>query len=93
MSTTPSGDNNMNTTQPHFAALFAQLGLPDDDQSIAEFLAKHRSMAQDMRLADAPYWSPSQAAFLREALSQDAEWAVVVDQLSKALEGPEAPLP
>jgi hypothetical protein len=50
-------------------------------------------MAQDMRLADAPYWSPSQAAFLREALSQDAEWAVVVDQLSKALEGPEASLP
>lgn len=83
----------MNTTQPHFAALFAQLGLPDDDQSIAEFLVKHRSMAQDMRLAEAPYWTPSQAAFLREALSQDAEWALVVDQLSKALQAPEASQP
>lgn len=83
----------MNTTQPGFAALFAQLGLPDDDQSIAEFLVKHRSIAQDKRLADAPYWSTSQAAFLREALSQDAEWAVVVDQLSKALQGPETPQP
>jgi len=83
----------MNTTLPHFAALFAQLGLPDDDQSIAEFLAKHRSMAHGMRLAEAAYWTPSQAAFLREALSQDAEWAVVVDQLSKALESPQASQP
>ena len=83
----------MHTTQPHFAALFAQLGLPDDDQSIADFLMKHRSMAQDMRLAEAPYWSASQAAFLREALSQDAEWALVVDQLSKALEAPESSRP
>lgn len=83
----------MNTTLPHFAALFAQLGLPDDDQSIAEFLAKHRSMTHGLRLAEAPYWTPSQAAFLREALSQDAEWAVVVDQLSKALESPQASHP
>ncbi|MCW2311625.1 DUF2789 domain-containing protein [Rhodoferax antarcticus] len=79
----------MNTTPPHFGALFAQLGLPDDDESIAAFLVKHRSMARNMRLPDAPYWSASQASFLREALTQDAEWAVVVDQLSKALEDPE----
>jgi len=83
----------MNTTPPHFGALFAQLGLPNDDQSIAQFLASHRSQGQGLRLPDAPYWTTSQAAFLREALSQDAEWSGVVDQLSKALEGPEAPLP
>jgi hypothetical protein len=50
-------------------------------------------MAHGMRLAEAPYWTPSQATFLREALSQDAEWAVVVDQLSKALESQEASQP
>jgi len=83
----------MNTTPPHFGALFAQLGLPNDDHSIAQFLASHANLAPGLRLPDAPYWTTSQAAFLREALSQDAEWAVVVDQLSKALEGPEAPLP
>ena len=83
----------MNTTPPHFGALFAQLGLPDDDQSIAAFLVNHRSMAHDMRLPDAPYWTASQAAFLQEALSQDAEWSGMVDQLSKALQGPEATLP
>lgn len=83
----------MNTTLPHFGALFAQLGLPNDDQSIAEFLAGHASIAPGKRLPDAPFWSTSQAAFLREALNQDAEWSGVVDQLSKALQDSEAPQP
>jgi hypothetical protein len=38
-----------------------------------------------MRLPDAPYWTLSQAAFLREALMQDSDWTDMVDQLSLAL--------
>jgi hypothetical protein len=79
----------MNTTPPHFGALFSQLGLPSDDESIAQFLASHATLAQGLRLPDAPFWTTAQAAFLREALSQDAEWSDVVDHLSKALQGPE----
>ena len=43
--------------------------------------------APDLALAEAPFWSASQAAFLREEIGRDAEWAEVVDRLSLALRG------
>jgi hypothetical protein len=69
-----------------FSDLFAQLGLPNDAASIAGFLATHRAASASVRLPDAPFWTPAQALFLRESLSQDAEWCGVVDQLSQALQ-------
>lgn len=72
----------------HFSELFAQLGLPSDPVDIAHFLSAHTALAQGVRLPDAPYWTPSQASFLRESLLQDSDWSGVVDQLSKALQGP-----
>lgn len=75
----------MNNAIHHFDELFAQLGLPSDPANIARFLTVHASMADGFRLPDAPYWTCSQASFLRESLLQDADWSVLVDQLSKAL--------
>lgn len=68
-----------------FRDLFAQLGLPADDDSIQQFLQTHRLRERSTALADAPFWSPAQAAFLREQILQDADWAVLVDQLALAL--------
>ena len=79
----------MQDAHHHFSDLFAQLGLPNDAQGIAQFLAQHRPLAGDIRLPDAPFWSPAQAAFLREALVQDSDWAELADQLSEALRVPE----
>ena len=42
--------------------LFAQLGLPDDAASIQSFIQQHRPLPMGIRLFDAPFWSPSQAA-------------------------------
>ena len=39
----------------------------------------------------APFWTPAQAAFLREACMQDADWVELADQLSLALRGPVLP--
>ncbi len=78
----------MPTTQHHFSDLFAQLGLPDDEQSIANFLIVHTTKEKDFRLPDLPFWTPSQAAFLKESLVQDSEWTGLVDQLSSALRAP-----
>jgi hypothetical protein len=75
----------MNTPTHDFAELFAQLGLPNDAHSIAVFLSAHAAKAQGVRLPDAPFWTTSQATFLRESLSQDSDWSDMVDQLGKAL--------
>lgn len=68
-----------------FSLLFSQLGLPADDLSIRNFIDTHRPLANDLALADAPFWNVAQAQFLRESLGADAEWAEVVDQLNVAL--------
>jgi len=79
----------MEKSAHRFGDLFAQLGLPCDDRGISKFLCTHTPLAGDIKLPDAPFWSPAQAAFLREALLQDSDWAELVDQLSEALRGPE----
>ena len=68
-----------------FSELFAQLGLASDDQAIGQFLAAHRPLADGIALADAPFWTSSQANFLREELLEDADWAELIDQLNAAL--------
>ncbi len=75
----------MNKPMHHFSDLFAQLGLPHDELGIRHFLKSHTPLSADFRLAEAPFWTPAQAGFLREALAQDSDWAEVVDQLSNAL--------
>ncbi|HAF54801.1 MAG TPA: DUF2789 domain-containing protein [Thauera sp.] len=65
--------------------LFAQLGLPDDAASIDAFIKAHSPLAENVKLADAPFWTSAQASFLREELAEDADWAELVDQLSAAL--------
>lgn len=68
-----------------FSQLFAQLGLPDDNDGIQRFIAAHSPLPDDMRLEDAPFWSPAQAQLLREERQEDADWAMVVDRLNVAL--------
>ncbi len=74
-----------------FSELFAQLGLPNDPAAIRQFLTAHTPLSNDISLPDAPFWSPAQASFLREALLQDSDWAELADQLSEALRGQERP--
>lgn len=67
------------------SALFAQLGLPADGPAIDRFIATHSPLPAHIALADAPFWTPAQAAFLREELREDADWAEIVDQLNTRL--------
>lgn len=75
----------MNSSIHHFSDLFAQLGLPSDAQNIRQFIAAHSPLAAGVKLPDAPFWTPAQAAFLCDALRQDSDWAMLADQLSQAL--------
>jgi hypothetical protein len=68
--------------------LFAQLGLPEDSASIKAFIRSHRPLPAEQKLADAPFWSDHQRAFLREAIKSDADWSHVVDTLDMQLREP-----
>ena len=75
----------METSFHRFTDLFAQLGLPSDPASIEAFLRDHSPLPDHVRLADAPFWTASQSALLREEIQEDADWAEVVDQLNVML--------
>lgn len=65
--------------------LFAQLGLPSEDSAIQSFIQTHNHLAGSLALSEAPFWTPTQAAFLREEILKDADWAEVIDQLNTRL--------
>lgn len=71
-----------------FSDLFAQLGLPRDEQSIRGFLTANSPLDEAVPLPDAPFWTAAQATFLRDSLLEDSDWAELVDQLSEALRRP-----
>lgn len=65
--------------------LFAQLGLPSDAAAIESFISAHSPLPEAIRLHEAPFWTPAQAAFLREEFLDDADWAEAVDELNVRL--------
>jgi hypothetical protein len=75
----------METPVHTLPALFKQLGLPDDAVSIDQFIASHSPLKSDLHLADAFFWSEGQRQLLRDEILEDADWAVVVDQLDVLL--------
>lgn len=68
-----------------FTNLFAQLGLPNDPESIQQFLRAHSPIPAGTRLEDASFWTPAQAAWLKEDIAQDGDWAIVADRLSAVM--------
>lgn len=74
----------MDTTSPRMTNLFLQLGLPADAAAIAAFIGTHQ-LPEAVRIAEAPFWNDGQRQFLREQLAEDAEWAIVVDELNEVL--------
>lgn len=65
--------------------LFEQLGESSDEVSIALFIQLHGTLKGGVLLHEAPCWTAAQAGFLKEALTLDAAWAPVVDELNARL--------
>lgn len=65
-------------------SLFLQLGLNTNPDAIERFIKEHK-LSADIPLAEAPFWTANQAAFIRESLNDDSDWAEVVDQLNARL--------
>lgn len=75
----------MDTSSHDIHALFLQLGLSNRTEDIEAFIERHSLTDSDTPLDQAPFWTPAQAHFLREAISQDSEWCGAVDVLDTRL--------
>ena len=65
--------------------LFTQLGLPSGPADIQAFIETNRPLPTRFALHEAPFWTPSQAEFLREQVEEDADWAGIIDRLDSGL--------
>jgi hypothetical protein len=74
----------METFEPTLETLFEQLGLESSQAAIEAFVAAH-PLEHDVSIVDAPFWSDAQRQLLQEALENDDEWAVPVDELNALL--------
>jgi hypothetical protein len=68
-------------------SLFQQLGLPDSQEAIEEFIEKNKGLDKSIHLWEADFWTPSQAAFIHESLEEDSDWTEVIDHLDALLRG------
>jgi hypothetical protein len=75
----------MDRSNHTLACLFSQLGIDNSDQSITQFITRNKGLPADLPLADARCWNPSQSLFLSQAISDDADWAEIVDNLNALL--------
>lgn len=65
--------------------LFEQLGLPSDADAIAAFIETHHPLDMNTRFFDAPFWSAAQAAFIKQHMANDGDWAIVIDSLNVSM--------
>ncbi len=68
-------------------SLFQQLGLPDSDREINDFIDQNKGIDKTIALHKANIWSPSQSAFIKESQEEDSDWTEVIDHLDAQLRG------
>ncbi len=73
-------------TEPIYrlSTLFEQLGLPSTEEDMDAFIGAHQ-LPSDVSLAQADFWTPAQAGFLKEGWAADANWVDVIDELNVRL--------
>lgn len=75
----------MHSPDHSLESLFLQIGLDNTDDAIEAFINSHKPLAHSVLLYEADFWNRSQAEFLRQSVEDDADWAIVVDQLDALL--------
>lgn len=75
----------MDVSPKDLTGLFRQLGLPDGTDAIGAFIASHGMPADSGYVWEAPFWSPAQAAFLKESWEEDSDWVEAIDELAALL--------
>lgn len=68
-------------------ALFKQLGLPHDPVSIEQFVASHSPLKAGVETGGCVFGATPRGHFCVKEILDDADWAVVVDELNLMLRG------
>ncbi|WDE02433.1 DUF2789 family protein [Thalassomonas actiniarum] len=66
------------------AELFSQLGLANTESEIEIFINSH-TLDQSVSLECAPFLSPWQQEFIKDAWINDSDWSAAIDALNVAL--------
>ncbi|WP_020395771.1 DUF2789 family protein [Thiolinea disciformis] len=64
--------------------LFKQLGLPNDEASIEQFIQTHQ-VPRGVHLSEADFWTESQSKALCQGWATNANWAGVIEELNVRL--------
>lgn len=80
-----SKGKHMDRSSHTLSCLFDQLGLDSSQEAIHLFINTHKGLDDEIAIENASFWTRSQANFLKEAVSEDADWAEVVDNLNALL--------
>ncbi|MEY4593007.1 MAG: hypothetical protein RIR18_1902 [Pseudomonadota bacterium] len=75
----------MNTNLHSMTNLFSQLGLPNSPEEMDKFFELRRPLGNEVALYRASFWSESQRNFLKEEIIEDADWAMVIDEMNSLL--------
>ena len=75
----------MDSSHHTLAGLFSELGLENNQENITNFLIQHNGIPSDIRLDKADIWSHDQAEFLKDSLTDNSDWAAVVEMLDTLL--------
>lgn len=75
----------MDLSLHNLEGLFAQLGLDSTEQGINDFISSNKGLDAKTRLADANFWTQSQASFLSDEIKLDSDWSEIVDVLNTLL--------
>jgi hypothetical protein len=70
---------------PTINDLFKQLGLPDSDEEIQVFINSYKPTSKTVKLYEAPFWTPAQAALLEQIIHEDGNWSYLADHLDVLL--------
>lgn len=74
----------MQITTTQLPELFTQLGLPNSEVDIAQFVKSH-PLPEGVTLPEADFWTDAQRQFLTESWHEDSDWCVAVDKLDALL--------
>lgn len=76
----------MKSQQSHqLSSLFKQLGMAHDTAAIENFINDNSVVPDGTEIHELQCWSRSQTNFLQQAITEDAEWCIGVDQLNTVL--------